>query len=70
MQSGWRSGPRLRDRPPASPECWRCAADERVLREYALSLGGKVIGSVLVCGPCIRTIRPLNPDPLHVPEAA
>ena len=70
MEQGWRSGPRLRDRPPSGAECWRCANDERVLRAYAIVVAGKLVGSVRLCGPCVRTVTPLNPDPLTVPEAA
>lgn len=70
MQSGWRSGPRLRDRPPSGKECWRCAADDRVLRVYALVIAGKLVGSIQLCGPCAGSATPLNPDPLDATQAA
>jgi hypothetical protein len=76
MEQGWRSGARCRVTIPKTPECWRCAEPGRgkvnlgrVLRPYALVADGKVIGTVHLCGPCVETRTPLNPDPLDVQAA-
>ena len=71
MEQGWRSGPRHRVTIPSGPECWKCTAEGRNgkngrhLRPVALVVEGHAIGTVLLCGPCIETRTPLNPDPLY-----
>ena len=51
-------------------ECWRCTElpTKRALRRYRLVAGGITVATVLLCGPCVASGTPLDPDPLGVSE--
>lgn len=50
--------------------CFRCADERRVLRGYAVSRGGKVVGLMRLCDECSAALTRLDPDPLDVTEPA
>jgi len=68
----YRAGPHLPDGPARSSvlDCFRCAADRRVLREYAVGRSGKVVGYMRLCDACAGDLIPLDPDPLDVTGVA
>ena len=65
------SGPRLPTGARGDDEgCFRCADARRILRGYAVSRAGKVIGSMRLCDDCSAALTRLDPDPLDVTTPA